>query len=48
MSLNEIGKAYQAGMLTVTEAVNELLNADPVRFQRQRHLAYSFLTLNHF
>ena len=44
--LDEILYCYKRGMLTTDEAVSELLKTDPVRFQRQRHRAYSFLTLN--
>ena len=38
--------AYKMGWTTADDAVREMLTVDPIRFQRQAHRAYAFLTSN--
>ena len=38
--------SYKMGWMTAGDAVRELLTVDPIRFQRQAHRAYAFLTNN--
>lgn len=46
LTINEVLKFYRDGWMSRDDAVSALLAADPVRFQRQAHVASAFIALN--